>query len=272
VYAEDLLTWENFTVLLGARSDTHDQFGSYFTYRLTPSYFLAETQSRFKATLGTAFNAPTLYQLYSPYGNIKLKPEISQGWDVGVEQTLLSGPLKAGLTYFQSKFADQIDFYTISYDPTTYEIKGEYRNLNRVETKGWEASLEAKPADTLTVRLAYSKLTANDLTQESTIGPLPLIRRADYRLALTALYNLSGFSGCLKVEQVDPRWDTDFLTYERIVLAPYTLANLLLAYDMTAWSQVYVRVQNMLDAFYAEVSGYGTSRFATYVGVKIIVK
>ena len=50
-----------------------------------------------KATLGTGFKAPSLYQLYAPptawgpIGNRDLEPEESAGWDAGIEQDLAGG-------------------------------------------------------------------------------------------------------------------------------------------------------------------------------------
>lgn len=51
---------------------------------------LWETNTKFKATIGTGFKAPSLYYLYDPaYGNENLNPEESFGWDFGIEQYLL---------------------------------------------------------------------------------------------------------------------------------------------------------------------------------------
>ena len=36
------------------------------TYRLAPAYFIEATQTKLKATIGTGFKSPSLYQLYAP--------------------------------------------------------------------------------------------------------------------------------------------------------------------------------------------------------------
>ncbi|MBK7629344.1 MAG: TonB-dependent receptor [Ignavibacteriales bacterium] len=78
---------ESFFITLGTRIDHHNKFGSQFTYRIAPSYMLWETGTKFKATIGTGFKAPSLYYLYDPaYGNENLNPEESFGWDFGIEQ------------------------------------------------------------------------------------------------------------------------------------------------------------------------------------------
>ena len=84
-----------FFATAGARLDRHTRSGTAVTYRIAPAYFLEATGTRFKATLGTGFKSPSLYQLYAPgtfwgpIGNERLKPEESRGWDAGIEQYLL---------------------------------------------------------------------------------------------------------------------------------------------------------------------------------------
>ncbi|MBN1596264.1 TonB-dependent receptor, partial [candidate division FCPU426 bacterium] len=224
VYAEDAYTWEGVRMLLGARMDTHDQYGSHFCYRLSPSYTLEATFTRLRASWGTAFNAPTLYQLYSKYGNTGLTPETSQGWEVGLDQSLPAENLQLALTYFQTDFKNQIDFYMISMDPMTWEIVGEYRNLSQVQTEGWEASTTWRPWSNLDLKAAYTKLTANDITDTESLGPKPLIRRADYKVSLTAVFRWGALSAFGTLAHVGPRWDDDWQSGERVSLVPYTVA------------------------------------------------
>jgi vitamin B12 transporter len=51
---------------------------------------------RFKASFCTGFRSPSLYELYSVYGNPDLAPEKSRGWDLGVEQGFLDDHLTLG--------------------------------------------------------------------------------------------------------------------------------------------------------------------------------
>src|SRR3546814_4805574 len=57
---------------------------------------------------GEGFKAPTLYQLFSEYGNVALRPEQAHGWEVGAEQRFLGGRLNLGATYFERTTTDQI--------------------------------------------------------------------------------------------------------------------------------------------------------------------
>ncbi|MFC1514199.1 TonB-dependent receptor plug domain-containing protein, partial [candidate division KSB1 bacterium] len=80
----------------GFRSDKHKKFGSKTTFRIAPSFFIDETATKIKATYGTGFKSPTLYQLYSFYGDENLTPDESAGWDFGFEQYMNGGQLSFG--------------------------------------------------------------------------------------------------------------------------------------------------------------------------------
>ena len=63
---------------LSARHDDHSEFGAKETYALAYGYQLTDAL-RAQASYGTAFKAPSLYQLFSSwYGNANLKPEAAK--------------------------------------------------------------------------------------------------------------------------------------------------------------------------------------------------
>ena len=111
-YFQDRISlWDSWFTTLGVRLDDHSRFGTEATYRFTSSYLVKQTGTRFKGSYGTAFKAPSLYQLYEPtYGNQSLLPEKSTGWDLGVEQALLDGRMELGATWLSNDFDDLIDF------------------------------------------------------------------------------------------------------------------------------------------------------------------
>jgi len=79
--------WERLVASAGARLDDHKEFGDHGTYRGTLAYLLKETDTRFRGTVGTGFKAPSLFQLFSSFGDPNLKPEESLGWDAGIDQS-----------------------------------------------------------------------------------------------------------------------------------------------------------------------------------------
>jgi len=168
-YAEESLSLsERIFLTAGVRSDNHNRFGSETTYRVTGAYKIKATGTELKATFGTGFKAPTLFQLFSQYGDIHLLPETSTGWDTGIEQTIADGKVKLGATYFANNFDDLIDF-----DSATFM----YKNISGAETNGVELSVAFSPIDTITIGARY---TYTDTLDRST--NMALLRRAANRV------------------------------------------------------------------------------------------
>ena len=105
---------EDFFDTVSLRYDDNDRFGGKATYRIAPAYFIKDTGTKLKASVGTGFKAPTLSEMYQSFlpfffANPNLRPETSVGYDLGIEQTLLSDVVRLGATYFHNNIKDLID-------------------------------------------------------------------------------------------------------------------------------------------------------------------
>src|SRR5690606_32702672 len=95
-------------VTLAARLDHHSDFGSHPTFSAGIAYVHRGPDTRLKASVGTAFKAPSLDQLYGGIpaccfiGNPDLDPEKSVGFDIGFEQGLFDGKVRFGAPYFRN--------------------------------------------------------------------------------------------------------------------------------------------------------------------------
>lgn len=258
LYAEERLQWRTLTLTMGARHDRHDQFGGFTTYRVTPAYEAPGWNTRIKGSWGTGFNAPSLFQLYASdaytQGNAGLKPETSTGWDAGVEQTWFEGRLRGEVTYFQTRYQDQI---SAPLDLATFRYV--YQNLEQVETSGWEASLRIAPLQALDLRLHYTKLTAIE-TEAGVAQPLRL--RSDYQFGGELRAQWETLSLQMQASRFGPRWDTG-----NVRLAAYTVVDAVLAYDYAEQSQVFVKLKNLFNEKYQAVYGYTAAPFAAYAGM-----
>lgn len=85
--------WKEWNLILGARINYHDLFGSTLVFEINPSWRLSSV-ARVFASYSTGFIAPSIYQLYAPdtyytsaitRGNPTLKPEYSYAAEVGVK-------------------------------------------------------------------------------------------------------------------------------------------------------------------------------------------
>lgn len=119
--------------VLGARGIDDEQFGDHETGTVDYGVELAEGL-RFLASAGTAFKAPTLFQLYSPqYGNEDLEPEKSASVEFGLEGQAMWGDWS--MRAFRTEVRDLIEFvdFTTGYD-----------NVGEVEINGIEVGAGAR--------------------------------------------------------------------------------------------------------------------------------
>ncbi|MGA1794794.1 MAG: TonB-dependent receptor plug domain-containing protein [bacterium] len=251
---------DRFVATLGARVDDYKSFGTEETYRIASAYRVNRMGTRLKASYGTGFKAPSLYQLYSMYGSPDLDPEKSYGWDCGIEQGVWNDKVISGITFFRNSFRDMITF-----DWNT----SMYMNIQRAKSQGIEYSLSARPADDLTLKGSYTYTDTEDLsTSES------FLHRARNRFSLGADYALSERgSAHLEVRYVGRRYDNDYSTWPatRVILKEYVLVNLSASYSVTESFHVFGRVDNLLNERYEEVKGYGTTSINGFAGFRFLL-
>ncbi|KPK87404.1 hypothetical protein AMJ80_12165 [bacterium SM23_31] len=246
-----------FFATVGVRVDDHNKYGRVTTHRITPAYLFNKTGLKIKATYGTGFKSPTLYQLYSQYGDENLKPDKSKGWDIGLEQYFFNDKFEIGGTYFQSKFDNMIDFDTGT---------STYKNFGEAESKGVEIYSSLQNFYGFSVQAHYT----HTITKDKTSGE-SLLRRPKNKSGLDINYQFGGQKNVyLGIIAAGKRYDLDFSTYPatRITLGSYLLVNLAAAYDITGNFQIFGRVDNLLNAKYEEILGYGTYGLSTYAGLK----
>ncbi len=257
-YVQDAISlWDRWFTTIGFRYDDHEVFGSQTTYRLATTYHIRETGTRLKASLGTGFKAPTLFQLYSAYGDPTLRPEKSNGCDIGIEQDLFGGALTLGITLFRNNIRQMIDFDTATWT---------YNNVAEAKTRGVEATATWRPTDAFSLLLAYTYTRTLDKAARQR-----LLRRPAHKASLQANYRLTKKLNLnARVIYVGRRDDMDFSTFPaaRVSLDDYVVADLGATYDVNPNLQVFARVENVFDKTYEEVKGYGTRGFGAFAGFR----
>ncbi len=84
IYTSLFYNKNNFNVELGGRYNNHSKYGTHYTYTFNPSYII-NNNWKIYASIASGYKAPSLYQLYSSYGNPNLKPETSVNYEAGVQ-------------------------------------------------------------------------------------------------------------------------------------------------------------------------------------------
>lgn len=253
------------TLTGGARHDDHDTFGGKTTFAANGAFTPNEGRTILRASFGQGFKTPTLFQLYSDYGNALLKPESSQGWDGGLNQRLLDGRIEAGVTWFERTTRNQIIFVSCTAPLTgicSARPFGTYDNVARSKAQGLEFTLTLRPLDTLRVAAAYSYIDAkNQLTGKD------LPRRPKHSVNLLADYDWSfGLKTGFTVTHVGPSFDNASNTRK---LDGYVLVDLRASYPVTTDVELFARIENLFDEQYETSYRYGTARRAGYVGVRL---
>jgi vitamin B12 transporter len=249
----------------GIRIDRHDKFGSAVTYRIAPAHVIWETGTKLKATFGSGFKAPSLFNLYDPtYGNPNLKPEKSLGFDFGIEQFVANDLMSIGATYFQNNYKDLYG----------YDRLGKPFNINKAKTNGVEAYITSKVTDDLIIKMNYTYTNAKDESDGVLEENRKLIRRPVNKIGGYVSYNLSKYlnaniEAIFVGERDDLVFDNITFTSSRTKLEPYVLLNFSAHYQLLEFLRLNLRLENMLDSDYEEVYGYATPGFSIYGGVKL---
>ncbi len=258
-YVQDQVSLgDRFFATVGVRVDDHEEFGSETTYRVAPAYLIEETGTKLKASWGTGFKAPTLFQLFSSFGNPDLDPETSEGWDVGIEQQLCGGRVVVGATYFRNDFDDLID-----YNPATMT----YFNISSADSRGVELAASYRASEDLSFRASYTRQS----TEDNSTGE-DLLRRPRDQAAFDVNYTWCEKTNInLNLVYVGERDDLNFAAWPatRVELDSYFLVNIAAAHDVSDRVQIFGRVDNVLDEDYQEVFGFGTPGIGFFGGIRL---
>ena len=236
----------------GSRYDDYSSYGGIVTYRAGALYILKSLEMRFKANYGTGFRAPALNELYFPnFGNPKLKPEKSTGYDAGVEKDLFDKKLTVGVSWFWQRYVDliQTNFNTFTAD-----------NIGHALTDGVEVTVSALPAANLKAGLGYTSLVARN---EDTGARLDL--RPRDKATASVVYSVAKLTLSGECQYVSDRFDSSL----NRTLAAYTLVNVKAGYALREGVSLFARIENLFDESYELSAGYGTPGLSGYGGIKM---
>ena len=256
------------TITGGVRHDAHDAFGSHTTFGANTVLSPDGGKTLIRATYAEGFKAPSLFQLFSDYGNAGLQPERARGFDVGVERFALQGKARLAVTYFERTTRNQIDF--ISCFASTSPICvgrpfGTYDNIARAETSGLEVEGAVQPVTGLDLSANYSHIAARNRSPGANFGR-ELARRPRDSGSISADYRTRfGLSAGVTATFVGRSYDN---ASNSARLDGYTLVDLRAAYPLTKAVELYGRIENLLDDRYETARGYGTYPRAAYAGVR----
>jgi vitamin B12 transporter len=236
---------------LGLRYNNHSEYGGNWTFNIAPFYNI-NGQVKLLASLSSGFKAPTLNELFGPFGaNTDLKPQKSLTFDTGVEFRSADSRLSAGVIYFRRDIED-----LISYDGSLG-----YININEQNDSGLEVSAEYQ-FPTTQVKLFYNYLDGA-ITQDGEETD-NLIRRPDHQVGSSINQRFgenlqAGLSGKFVGQRNDLFFNSQTFTNDEVELGSYVLLDARVRYNfLNEKLTIFASVNNILNSEYTEVYGFNT--------------
>ncbi len=238
------------------RYDDNSMFGSKFTWALAPQYRIEDTGTRVKASVGTGFKAPSLEDLFGPFGhNPNLKPETSTDYDVGLDQQL-GTDVSAGATWYHNDISNLIE----TGPPPTYAPI----NVGKARTQGIEAYLQWVASDTLKLRADYTYTEAEDAVLHTA-----LLRRPKNKISGDVSWQaLPELSTDFTLLYASSSADVGRESFLPVTLPSYVTANLAVNYAISDTFTLYGRADNLFDERYQNPSGFLQPGIGLYAGIK----
>jgi vitamin B12 transporter len=251
------------TVTAGVRRDDHSTFGDSTVGQASVAYAFNNDATVLRASWGQGFKAPTLFQLYSDFGNTGLEAEESDSWDAGVEHRLMDGALTVSAAYFERETTNQIDFFSctaanpsrLCFGSNGLRRFGYYANTASTQAHGVELQGSARPTGRLTVSGNYTWTDTENTSAGSAARGKHLQRRPEHAANAELSYKWPvQLTTAVAVRYAGKSFeDVANLT----PLKAYTLVDLRMSYPVSERLEVYGRVENLFDEDYETARAYG---------------
>jgi vitamin B12 transporter len=257
------------TLTAGGRYDHHDVYGGHGTGQFAAAWALDDRQTILRASFGQGFKAPSLYQLYSSYGNPALQPETANSWDAGIERHAFNNRVMLSATYFQRNSRDLINFFdcTTPSPLCATEPFGYYANIERSLARGAELVGSFKATDSLSFTGNYTYTNAQDTSPGSpTYGnQLPRRPKNAGNAAVNYLWPIR-LTTTVAMRYSGPTYDD---AANQIPLGGYVLVDFRVSFAITGRFELYGRVENLTDRHYETAYQYGTLGRSAYAGARV---
>lgn len=250
---------------LSARHDDNKgRFEDATTWRAGAAYAFDAINGRLRVSAGTGVKNPTFTELFGFFpgsfiGNPDLKPEESESWEIGWDQTL--GPVDLSATYFDANLKNEIFTAFAGFTSTSRNRAGKSDRSGVELTGRWQAAPNVSLSGQATFFESQNEANVDE------------IRVPDMTASLSADWQVqeNGLRLGLGLDHVGEQGDTDFGAFPArlVTLEAYTLASLTAEYPLTDRIAVTLRGENLLDETATDVFGYNGPGAGVFVGLKL---
>jgi len=247
---------------VGARLNIHSQYGNQLVYNINPSYDFKSIPVKLLTSFSTAFVTPSLYQLYSEYGNKELTPEKNSTLEAGFELQFFNKKVRWNTVGF---FREQTNFIGFYYNPTTFASN--YININGTnKAKGLETEASIRINAKMDLRFNYT-FTQVDEALDRLIPKQKVNSELNYQFYKRAFFNLS-------YQYVDARNDAFFdgnsFATQNVDLGSYQIVNSSIKYELLQNRlTIFASATNIFNVDFVENIGYNTRGRNFKIGLNI---
>lgn len=257
------VNWQHpsgFQAEAGGRLNIHSAYGTYFVYNFNPSY-LAGKQVKLFANISSAYRTPSLYQLFSEYGNRELQPEAAVTTEAGIQVFSKNNRWSGRAVAFQRRVNDVIYFYT---NPVTYAAQ--YINQDRQKDRGWELEAGWQSRSGISLKTFYSYVTGKINTRiggkDTTYNNLLRRPRSAAGISISVPVNKQLFFSShfqYTGRRKDAYFDNTLFRTVYTTLHAYALWDLYAEYSLPETKlKLFAECRNITNSHYTEISGFRT--------------
>lgn len=275
-YAQDrFVAGDRWFVTAGARVERNASFGTRVVPRAAVAWRVrgSAEATTLRASAGAGIKEPSFFQSFGvsffARGNPDLKPERSRTFDLGIEQRLFGGRLRAEATAFRHDYLDQVAYHVVDFKT----FQGTYVNLGHTRARGAELSVEAAPAESLWLSAAYTYLDGRILVSTDAFDPVvavgrPLLRRPKHQAAFGARFTRGHVGLGANLVAVGRHADSDFAGLGLLMNDGYVRLDGRARVRLGRGLEAFVTGENLLDRRYQEALGYPALGRALRAGLR----
>lgn len=250
-----------FTMELGSRINFHSEYGSIHVFNINPSYLLSK-KVKFFFNFSNAYRTPSLYQLFSEYGNKELHPESALTGEGGFQYFSPDNKITTRITLFKRNVKNVIFFY---FNPVSFQ--SQYINQDRQKNHGGELEVSFSIIKNISFKLFYAYVDGKIMTKQNgkDTSYNNLLRRPKHSMGINMNSLLGGkfyISANLLAygKRKDAYFDSQSFLVKNTVLDKYLLLDLYAEYGIKKSSvKFFADFRNVTDSKYTEVSGFNTT-------------
>ncbi|MEN9548858.1 MAG: hypothetical protein RIR12_1449 [Bacteroidota bacterium] len=260
------LNWNHpngFNAEVGGRFNIHSLYGSNFVFNINPSYLINEKVKLF-FNISTAFRTPSLYQLFSEYGNTNLKPERAATSEAGIQYLTPAKKFTARATFFARQVKDVIFF------------QSKYINQDIQKDSGLELDASYTFSKKTMIKVFYNYNTGQITTRKNNKDTTynNLIRRPKSTFGLNIGSQLTNkFYLSTNLQGIGKRndiyFDNNTFSNVHTVLKGYILWDVYAEYKLSKGKiKLFADFRNITNSQFIEISGFNTLGFNAYGGLR----